>query len=612
MPSIPFSTFVDVTSATLTPSATFGRLNALCITASDVFTKNAFEEFTNVQDIIERYGVNSPQAKYATEFFGYSSKSATKPQKLTFYNWLSNGSPLRIKGGAIDNIESIKVDGVFRTKLGDTIKYTSCNLTSVVNFVDAAKAISAALKSTYPSIDINVVYENNMFNVTVPTNENFEFLLDDQETFELFNGNIDSAGATIEPPITIVEAGTFILNTEQITSTITGANTLKVKINDNIEIFNESVNNVKDNPLMSQQKTTIRSEAEMLQCSDISVEPEGYTFENTTIQFTQNDTKDLSTLCKLTSATGATISPQQDPISIKDAINSICINNGDYVTIGFDSESNKVVNLIESISDIMSIINAYKINRYYFIGLFSDSDIEALKTEDNTIKWSDIQTYEGLIAIRGSNPQLIAFTQAIIASIDYSTANGAININFIDASQFTDDAITTTSQLSQANKDRVNTAYITGGYGQQLTFFGEGHIMGDTFKTLSIALGETWLKAQMEVSGINILNGSNLISLRGKSGQGQIINMFSDILNAGVNSGIIVAGATLTSTEKSIVAQATGLVDIYSQLENVGWYLVIDELTDEDIANKTLPVTYVYVANVPVNRIQVRSFIIGA
>lgn len=612
MASIPFSTFVNVTSATLAPSATFGRLNALCITTTDKKPDKIFEEFSSAQDVVSRFGVGSSQAKYASTFFGYSSKTATSPQKLTFYNWINNGLPLYIKGGSIDDLQNIKVNGSFMTRLNGDVKYTKCDLSNAVNFVDAAEIIKNALLESYPTLGINVVYENNSFNVSVNTADDFEFLTDEVETFEIFNGDITSAGITLDTPVDIIEEGNFIINIEEITSTSTASAILSLKINNNIEIFNKSVNDVKTTPLSDQSQTTPRNTFDTLECSSISFTPEGYTLNNTSIIYTQNSANDLSTRCKLTLEAGATSTPYEEPIDIFKTIDDICLNNGDYVTIGMDENCYRSINIKDDIKDIMTVIKAYALNRYYFVALFSDADITSMQDEMAEYKWSEVQGLEGLIAIRGTNIDTVAFLQAIIASIDFAATNGAMNINFIDAGQFASDAITTTSELTKANNDRVNTAYITGGYGQSLTLFGEGHIMGEVFKTLSVALGETYIKAQMEVQGISILNGISLISLRGKSGQGQITNVFSSILNNAVASGIIVQGATLTDSEKTLATTSIGSSDIISQLESVGWFLKIDTLTDENIANKTIPVTYIYVANIAVNRIQARSFLIGA
>lgn len=610
--SIPFSTFVNVTSSTLTPSATFGRLNALCITPVDTAPEKDFEEFATAADVVGRYGVGSSAANYAAEFFSYSSKSATTPQKLTFYNWRNKSIPYTIMGATITDISLIKKSGSFRTKYNNTIKDIVCDLSNVVNLVDAATIIAEALQTAYPSMGLNIIYSDadNAFKFTMQSSGNFEFIADDQEIFNIFmDGNINSAGATISPAIDINEAGSFTFKADEITSTSSGAATLKVLLNDTIEVFNQEVNDVKNTPIQSASYTVQREEASELECASLSVSPEGYTFNNVNITYTQNAVTDLSTLCGLTVEAGATIIPMVPAITIEEAINKIGLNNGDYVTIGLDANAQASIDISENIAAIMQALNIYALNRYYFIGLFTDTQISQLVIDG---QWDIIKSYEGLIAIRGVNANLVPFVQAIIASIDFAVANGAMNINFIDATAFINDAINTASELTQANNNRVNTVYNTGGYGQTLTFFGEGHIMGDTFKTLSVALGETYIKAQLEVQGISILNGANLISLRGKSGQGQVLAVFSSILSNAVISGIIVQGATLTAAEKAIAISATGIADIPDLLETNGWYIQLDEITDEHIANKTIPVTFVYVANIPTNRIQARSFLIGA
>ena len=447
--SIPFSTFVGVTSATLSPSATFGRLNALCVNTVDAKPDEEFEEFTSAADVTSRYGISSAMAEYASEFFSYTSKNATTPQKLTVYNWRNKPIPYSIMGATITDVALIIKSGSFRTKYNIVVKDILCDLSNAVNLVDAAAAIAGALQVAYPSMGLNIIYSDvdNAFKFTMQSSGSFEFIADEQEVYDIFtDDSVDSAGATISPSIDISEAGSFEFNADEITSTSTGSATLKVLLNDTIEVFNQEVNDVKNTPIQDASFTAQREEASELECTSLSVSPEGYTFNNVNITYTQNAVNDLSTLCGLTVDAGAIITPAVPAVNIEEAINNICLQNGDYVTIGLSKDAAAAVNIKYNISGIMQSLNTYALNRFYFIGLFSDSVIASMKSLDN--QWDIVKSYEGLIAIRGSNYNIIPFVQAIIASIDYSVANGALNVNFIDATSFLNDAINTASELS--------------------------------------------------------------------------------------------------------------------------------------------------------------------
>lgn len=609
--NIPFSTFVDITTTTVKPAATFGRLNALV--ATNVSSGDRFETYSTAQDVVARYGVGSSQAEYASTFFGYSSKTATKPQKLTFYNWRQTAKLYKCLGGQVTTLDDIKVNGTLRVSVDGEIKDVVCDLSNIVNFIEAGDIINNALQTAFPNVGFVVNYntESSNFIITANSAANIQFLINDVETYNVFEGNITNTNTTITPNVVIEESGNYNITTGQVVSTTTASGTLKISLNNNVEILSKQFDDIKTTPISNLNEVTQRTDVSKLTIKNIKCEPAEVSIENASIIFTQDVANDLVKLLKLTMSLGAIFEAYEPAISLDEAINEVCLMNGDYVTISFDSSIIIQPDIHGELHEIMQVINSYPLNRYYLVACMSDASIAAMKNQD---LWSHIQSTESLIATRvvdGTHTNINAFVQAIIASIDYGVANGALNINFIDAAGYEDDAITTAALLNQCNTDRLNTVYITGGYGQDITLYGEGHVMGSTFETLSVALGETYIKAQLQVQGINILTGSSLLSLRGKSGQGQVLAVFSSVMQAATVSGIIVQGAELTSSEISSIVQLTGIADIADLVATNGWYIQIDTITDEHIADKTIPVTYVYVANTPINRIQARSFVIG-
>lgn len=611
--NIPFSTFVDVTTSTVSPAATFGRLNALVATDSN--TGDLFEEFSTASDVTTRYGVGSPQATYASTFFNYTSKGGTKPQKLTFYNWRQVAKPYTLTGGQVTELDTIKVKGTLRVSVGGEEKDLDVDMSNATNFSDCANIINSALQTGFAGIGFacNWDTDNQRFIITASNGGDIEFIKNDVEVFNLYQGDITNTLTIITPAVTIREAGNFKMTAEQITSTSTASGTLKIQINeDPREIYSYEYQDIKTTPLTSFSDSISRTSTGKLQIKNIKCEPAEVTITGAVVTYEQNTAVDIAVLCCLLAETGATTTPYESAKPLNEAIQEICLNNGDYVTLSFDSTIIINLDIHGQLHQVMEVINSYPLGRYYLVACFSDQSIQQMKQQNN---WEHVMSTENLIVTRvvdGTHTNINAFVQSIIASIDYGTANGAINVNFIDASGYEADAIRTASDLTQCNDDRLNTIYITGGYGQDLTLYGEGHIMGSTFSTMGVALGETWIKAQLQVQGMSILTGSNLISLRGKQGQGQVIALFSSIMRSAVTAGIIVQGATLTATEQSTIINVTGISDIVAQVETEGWYVQVDTITDEHIANKTIPVTMVYVANLPVNRIQARSFVIGA
>lgn len=615
--SIPFSTFVDVTTSTVAPAATFGRLNALVVTNSA--TGELFKEFKTAQEVIAYYGVGSPQAQYATTFFGYSSKTATKPQKLTFYNWHQTPVPYRYYSGTLPTFEKFTGDTMCHVTIDDVSSAIVFNLVDAVNYTDIADMMTQSLQEKYPAAGVTVTYdealERLVFSLTYANK--ISFTEDTVETFDIFEGNITSRA--VHPPTvyTFKEPATLNIEAGDITgpnTTVTATETLQVLYlngsGDTVPLFTREIE--QDTTLPIQFGTDSTDVSAGTAIDNIKLDKTGWTIKNAKMTAVERNFVDLVVKFKLLPAFGAYEVQKINATTLQEAVNEICLANGDYVTLSYDNTISINRNITGDLMGVLNVMNGYPLSRYYFVACVSDAYIETAIADGS---WDSVMATEGLIATRvpdGKNTYINAYVQAVIASIDFGVANGATNVNFIDAAGFEDDAIVTAADLTKCNDRRVNTVYITGGYGQTIPLYGEGHIMGNTFKTLSVALGETYIKAQMQVQGITILTGSNLISLRGKAGQGQVLAVFSAIMQAATVSGIIVQGVTLTPTESSTIVQLTGIPDIASLVATNGWYVQIDTITDEHIANKAIPITIVYVANTPTNRIQVRSFVIGA
>ena len=206
---------------------------------------------------------------------------------------------------------------------------------------------------------------------------------------------------------------------------------------------------------------------------------------------------------------------------------------------------------------------------------------------------------------------MAAFVQAAIASVDFSVPNGALNFNFLEASEFEEIAIGTSAELDGINANRVNTAYRMGGYGQRAALFGEGKIFGTNFTDIAGYIGNSWIKAKFEIAVANLLISNSLIALRG-GGAALISNSLQDVINTAKSGGIIttVGIGNLLTSEKSAIVTATGNNNAVNLVESQGYYLNTLPINDEDIKLNRIRVQFIYTRNVPVNRVSIQMFII--
>ena len=107
---IPFSKFINITTSGVSDTFTFNRLNALAIT-TPLIPMPATVEAGSLEAVAKLYGAVSQEYSYAEEFFGYTSKNATKAQKLTFYNSYPEAQKASLVGAAIAILDEIKQHG---------------------------------------------------------------------------------------------------------------------------------------------------------------------------------------------------------------------------------------------------------------------------------------------------------------------------------------------------------------------------------------------------------------------------------------------------------------------------------------------------------------------
>ena len=212
---------------------------------------------------------------------------------------------------------------------------------------------------------------------------------------------------------------------------------------------------------------------------------------------------------------------------------------------------------------------------------------------------------------------MLAFMQAAIASVDFSVPGGMTNFNFIETPEFLDDSIGTSEELdginaNSINANRANCCYIMGGYGQSQPLFGEGKIFGTNFNNIANYIGNSWIKAKMEIAGANLMISQGFIALRGGKGQSLILASLQEIIALAKSSDIIVTVGTdgLLAAEKAKIVSVTGNANAVNLVESNGYYINVLPLTTDDIANEQMRVQFIYTKNVPLNRLVVQNIVI--
>lgn len=613
---IPFSKFVNITTSGSSSAFTFNRLNALAITTPQVPMQQTVE-VTSLESVASLYGAVSVEYSYASEFFGYTSKNATKAEKLTFYNNYPEAQKAALVGAAISMLNDIKQQGSLNLTInGDEYNF-DINLENISSFSDAAEiinsnlqkeetpAIPASLKGTAPALPFTAVTTIDPSEMIVQDNENEAvFTYTSSITFET-SDNIDNIVTKLNTEELssanlVWSNADGVLKLSQINYS-SASNTIPAKI----FITETEIKTKLGLDSISTQAGSPGVPALNIGTCVYSTLTNGFIIQGAVASASQTisfATGDMTSVLGLSETDGGYVTKGTNGESLAEMLNNIGRINGDYVSIA--SINNIDTSDYETIA---SWVNASG-GRYAFIVLSDDARLKST----NQIVYENLFGNDGFILIYGSNINMLAFMQAAIASVDFSVPGGMTNFNFIETPEFLDDSIGTSEELDGINANRANCCYIMGGYGQSQPLFGEGKIFGTNFNNIANYIGNSWIKAKMEIAGANLMISQGFISLRGGSGKSMILASMQEVINLAKTSGIIVTVGTdgLLADEKTKIVSATGNANAVNLVESNGYYINVLPLTADDIAKEQMRIQFIYTKNVPTNRLVIQAFVI--
>lgn len=613
---IPFSKFVNITTSGKSSAFTFNRLNALAITTPQI-PMQQIVEVTSIESVAKLYGILGKEYSYATEFFGYTSKNATKAEKLTFYNNYPEAQKAALVGTAISMLNDIKKAGSLNLTINSQEHKLNIDLENIVSFSDAANVINEKLK--HKKVEA-VPYSLTGTEVTLPLSATSTLA---SEQFTIKNGNDETvftytASITFETSDNIDRVITKLNN-----DSLKKSNLVWSKLDNRLKLsqisYSGAANTIPAKIELSDAKlksklgldniTTEKGSAEIpagaYGTCEYNTLTNGFIIQGAVASASQTinfATGDMASVLGFAETDGGYVTSGSNGENLSEMLNNIGIINGDYVTVAS-------LNNIES-SDyekIASWTNASG-GRYAFIVISDDARLKST----NNIVYENLFGNDGFILIYGSNINMLAFMQSAIASVDFSVPNGMTNFNFIETPEFMDDAIGKSEELDGINANRANCCYIMGGYGQKQPLFGEGKIFGTNFNNIANYIGNSWIKAKMEIAGANLMISQNFIALRGGNGKSMILASMQEVINLAKTSGIIVTVGTgeLLADEKSKIVSVTGNANAINLVESNGYYINVLPLTSDDIAKEQMRIQFIYTKNVPTNRIVIQTFVI--
>lgn len=147
MPALPLDLLIDITSVGVRDTFVLGKLNTLLIEKYDESLPQ--DKFTTTYDLSTTqaiFGAGSDVASFASKYFGFLSKNATKADLLMIYTWNTEDTAPVLKGGKVESLSDLKtLNGKFKITIGKVSVDVSLDLSEATSFLDAANKIQTAI-----------------------------------------------------------------------------------------------------------------------------------------------------------------------------------------------------------------------------------------------------------------------------------------------------------------------------------------------------------------------------------------------------------------------------------------------------------------------------------
>lgn len=283
--------------------------------------------------------------------------------------------------------------------------------------------------------------------------------------------------------------------------------------------------------------------------------------------------------------------------TLQDALNEIQAINGNYYVITpnftFEDEANDLITF-------GSFIKNSK-NRYLGIYLYNNPNIG---TQDGFL--SNLFGYDGLYIDYQKTPLQNAFSSAIISAMDLQ--NTYYNIDFNDATTYKSVAVSNQSEFNNMNANRANSFYVLGEFGESITSYGRGYIMG-AINNANVYINQSFLQTKMQFAIANLFKNVKFVSLKGGQGISMIKASLTPIFTNALKVGLIITSELNASEQIAVTDNFNDKEEALNQLQNNGWYLEVESI---NTATKSVTFNFAYISNLPTNKVIINTYILGA
>lgn len=146
---IPLDWLVNITSAGVRDAFSISKLPTLLVTKVGDNPAEQWNKFYDAQGVKKVFGYDSASGAFADNYFGFTSKKASKADMLSVLVWNESATQAMIKGGIPSDLEALKkLNGGFTFNANGQSKNVSVDLTSANSYTDVATKLQDKIRET--------------------------------------------------------------------------------------------------------------------------------------------------------------------------------------------------------------------------------------------------------------------------------------------------------------------------------------------------------------------------------------------------------------------------------------------------------------------------------
>jgi hypothetical protein len=577
MSTIPADQIVKINPSVLEAGGRALDIIAIMLTNSDRVPVGAVQPFASAQDVMNYFGPSSTEGSLATVYFNGFDGSNIKPAQVYLAQYPAAAVPAWLRSGPVSGytiaqLQALAVGTIPLTINGAAVVAPAVDLSTVTSFSNAAATIQAGFTATQATATSNTISDTTL----------------------TLGGTITGNWAPGQTVVGVgVAADTHILallsgtpNTDGATYSLDKTNTVGSGVAMTGAVIPQVTYDSVSGAFLF--KTILKDASQSI----------GYA-----------GASDLSTALKLTSATGAVISPgalaPTDPGAFMDGVVDVTTDWATFMTCFDPDTAGENTNKLA----FTAWTNAQN-NRYAYVCWDTDEAPATQSPATQSLGYLLQQSNATGTFLIGQDtamdvsPSHAAFACGVAASLDFSEFNGRADFAFRRQTGL----LATCTSASAANNLIANGYNFYGVYAtanDQNIFMNPGSVSGP-FLWMDSYIDQIWLNNQFQLAFIQLLLNVKSIPYNA-AGYSLIQAAALDVINQAVNFGVIRAGVTLSQAQAANVNNAAG-VKISDTLNQRGWYFqVLDASPQVRQARGSPPCTFWYMDGGSVQKITLAS-----